>query len=291
MDLTGFVFLAGLLFSSAITSCNKGNSTEATKDTAVAALQIKNVSYGSDTAQTMDIYLPANRDTGRTNVVLFIHGGGWGNGDKNDFNEAIAAIGPKLPGYAIFNMNYRLANKNSRLSAQLHDVADALAFIESKTNEYQVNAEKVGLVGASAGAHLALLQAYKFNSDRKIKAVVDLFGPADLTDMYHHHPIPQQSKFVLVNLLGETPATDPEAYRQASPVHFVTALSAPTIIFHGTDDIVVPITQSNALKAALQAHAVKVEMTVYTAEGHGWYGKNLQDTYAKTIEFIKQNVF
>jgi len=93
-----------------------------------------------------------------------------------------------------------------------------------------------------------------------------------------------------MNLLGKTPANAASLYQQASPINFVSATSVPTLIFHGTDDIVVPVSQSTALKAKLLNNHVKVEMTTYALEGHGWYGKNLLDTYRKTVHFIKENV-
>jgi len=290
MSFSAFAVLVGLLISSSITSCNKLANTDTTKDTAVVALDMKNVSYGSDTAQKLDVYLPANRNSSNTKVILFIHGGSWVGGDKMEFNSAIEAIRSKLPGYAMFNMNYRLANDQHRFPTQINDIQSALAFIESKANEYQVDASKVCLVGASAGAHLALLQAYKNNENGNIKAVVDLFGPTDLKDLYVNHPVPQEARYVLLNLLGKTPTNDPALYQQASPINFVNGETVPTLILHGTDDIVVPISQSNALKAKLLQNNVKVQMTSYAGEGHGWYGKNLVDTYAKTIEFIKENV-
>lgn len=292
MSFSAFTFLVGLFLSATITSCNKGNSIDVTKDTAMVELNMKNVSYGTDTAQKLDVYLPANRDTANTKVILFIHGGSWVSGDKSEFNEAIAAIRPKLTDYAIFNMNYRLAyNNQNRFPTQINDIQSAISFIESKANEYKVNVNKVCLVGASAGAHLALLQAYKNNSGGKIRAVVDLFGPADLTDLYNNHPVPQEARFILINLLGKTPASAAALYQQASPINYVNAQTVPTLIFHGSQDIVVPISQSNALKAKLLQNNVKVEMTAYALEGHGWYGKNLLDTYAKTIQFIKENVY
>jgi acetyl esterase/lipase len=291
MNFAAISFLIGLFFSSAITSCNKGNKTSESKDTAVVELDMKNVSYGSDTAQKLDIYLPANRDTADTKVILFIHGGSWIGGDKSEFNDAIAAIHPKLPGYAIFNMNYRLVNSSADgLADQMSDIKSVLNFIESKAEEYKINANKIGLVGASAGAHLALLQAYKNNTDGKIKAVVDLFGPTDLKDLYSNHPVPQQVQYVLTSLLGKSPASGASLYQQSSPINFVDRQTVPTCIFHGSNDMIVPIAQSNTLKAKLLANNVKVEMTAYAAEGHGWYGKNLSDTYVKTVQFIKENV-
>lgn len=287
MNFTAFSFFVGMFISVAFTACQKSE----TGDKSLAQSDMKNIAYGSDSAQNMDIYLPEGRDTANTNVLLFIHGGSWSSGDKNEFNDAIAAIRARLSGYAIFNMNYHLAaNKLTRFPVQQNDVQAAIRFIAGKAGEYKINVNKVGLIGASAGAHLALLEAYKNNDDRKIKAVVDLFGPADLTDLYNNHPIPDQARPVLVNFLGATPASDPDIYRQASPFNFVTAQSVPTKIFHGTDDIVVPIAQSNALAAKLTANKVKVDTTFYNGEGHGWYGDHLLDTYQKTIDFVIENV-
>jgi acetyl esterase/lipase len=287
MNFSGAILTLGILFSTAQISCQKGKQEK----TEVAQLDMTGISYGSDTLNKMDIYLPANRDTSNTKTIVFIHGGSWSSGDKSEFNEAITAIRSSIPDFAMININYRLAvNSSSRFPTQLNDIQSALNFIESKRQEYKINTNKICLVGASAGAHLAMLHAYKNNSAGKIKAVVDLFGPADLKDLYNNHPIPAQARPVLVNFLGATPANNATLYEQASPINFVTAQSVPTQIFHGGNDFVVPIAQSNALKAKLQANNVKVEMTVYPSEGHGWYGTSLLDTYAKTIKFIKENV-
>ena len=287
MNLTALSLLIGMFFSAAFTSCQKGEKELET----LTQLDMKNVAYGSDSAQNMDIYLPARRDTSNTKIILFIHGGSWSGGDKNEFNDAIAAIRTRLPQFAIFNMNYRLSYKGlNRFPIQIEDLQSAINFITNRANEYNVNANKFCLVGASAGAHLALLEAYKNNIDGRIKAVVDMFGPVDLTALYNDHPIPEQARPVLVNFLGATPSTNPDLYVQASPVNFVSTQTVPTKIFHGSDDIVVPLAQSDALKAKLQQNKVKVDLTVYSAEGHGWYGNNLLDTYQKTVEFIQENV-
>ena len=252
---------------------------------------MKNISYGSDSTQKMDIYLPANRSADKTKTIIFIHGGSWSGGDKYEFTDAIQNLSSALPDYAMFSINYRLAyyGKN-KFPAQMEDIESAINYIAEKSDDYEINADKICLVGASAGAHLALLYAYKNNNDDKIKAVVDLFGPADLTDLYHNHPVPSASQPVLVNLLGSTPNNKPELYREASPVNYITANTVPTKIFHGAGDYVVPVAQSNKLKAKLQQNNVKVELTVYPAEGHGWYGASLYDTYKKTADFIKENV-
>ncbi len=287
MNFTVCSLILGIFFSATFTGCRKGEKV----DTTLAQLDMSNISYGNDTANNMDVYLPGGRDTANTKVILFIHGGSWSSGNKNEFADAIPAIRSRLPDYAIFNINYRFAhNDSTRFPAQINDIESAMNFIQSKAGEYRINANIIGLVGASAGGNLALLQAYKNNKSGKIKAIVDLFGPTDLTDLYNNHPMPAQARPVLVNFLGATPSTNPNIYTQASPINFVNGQTVPTKIFHGTDDIAVPITHSTALKAKLEANNIKVDMTVYPGEGHGWYGNNLLDTYQKTIDFIKQNV-
>jgi acetyl esterase/lipase len=291
MNFSAITLLFALLFSGTITSCNKSQSAEE-GDNALKQLDMKNVSYGSDTAQKMDVYLPQGRNTDSTKIIVFIHGGSWSGGDKSEFDDAIVAVRKQLADYAMFNINYRLlrAGGVNKFPTQIDDVKAALNFINSKSAEFKINPEKIVLIGASAGAHLALLQAYKNNSDKKIKAVVDLFGPADLKDLYNNHPIPAASQPVLTALLGATPTTNAALYTEASPINFVTAATVPTKIFQGDEDVVVPKAQSIALKEKLQANNVVVDLTIYPREGHGWYGANLLDTYAKTITFIKENV-
>lgn len=283
----GFVNL--LIITLLFISCQKPNSALSNKE--LPQKDMMDVSYGANASQVMDVYLPAGRDTANTKVLLFIHGGSWSGGDKSDFDSAIASIRKSLTDYAIFNINYRLAaNGLNRFPAQMEDIQSDINFIESNAGNYKINTSKVVLIGASAGAHLALLQAYKNNSNGKVKAVIDLFGPTDLTSLYNNHPIPAASQPVLVNFLGATPVTNAALYQQASPINFINTQTVPTLIFHGEADYIVPISQSSTLKTKLEAAGVKVSMITYPAEGHGWYGASLADTIEKTIAFIKQNV-
>jgi acetyl esterase/lipase len=278
-----------LLFSIVFFSCKKSSDDNSTAN---AELTLTDVAYATASAQQkMDVYLPANRSTSSTYTVIMIHGGSWSGGDKSDFTNDILNLKPLLGNYALINLNYRLANGTSvLLQQQMDDIDAAIAFIHSKATEYNINTSKLAIMGASAGAHLSLLKCYKSNADGKIKAVVDLFGPNDMAWMYNSHPIPTVTQPIIVNVIGGTPTTNATSYTNGSPINFVTASAPPTIIFHGTVDPIVPISESIKLQAKLQLAGVTNQYITYTGESHGWSGANLLDTYNKAVAFIKNYV-
>lgn len=268
------------------TSCQKvSKAQEPSFNSSVAETKL-NVSYGQDTAQRMDIYLPAGRSSNSTKSIILIHGGGWAYGSKSDFATYIDTLKKRLPHYAIFNLEYRRASEKTIFPTQEQDVKAALDFIVQHSDKYGIDSNELVLLGASAGAHLAMLQAYKYQSP-KIKAVIDFFGPTDLTAMYNkpgHNMIP----FVLQQLTGTTPANGKEVYQQSSPAHFVTPQSAPTLILHGGSDQVVNVSQSQLLKEKLQKARVRNDMVVYPKERHGWYGATLSNSFDRIINFLEQ---
>ena len=109
----------------------------------------------------------------------------WNSGDKSDFNPYVDSLKKREPSYAIFNVNYRLANTPDLFPAQEQDIKAAIEFIYNKRTEYHIS-DKFVLIGASAGAHLALLQGYKYSFPVKPKAIIDFFGPTDLIEMYNN---------------------------------------------------------------------------------------------------------
>lgn len=249
-----------------------------------------NVAYGTDPLQKMDIYLPEGRNSATTKVIITIHGGAWAQGDKSDFAAYIDTLKSRLPGYAIININYRLSNSTTIFfPTQENDVKAAIEFIYSKRSEFNIS-DKFVLLGASAGGHLALLQAYKYSSPIKIKAVVDFFGPTDITDLYNNPASILVPASTIALIVGATPTTNPAIYQQSSPVNFVNAQSPPTIILHGGLDPVVSPNQSIALKNLLQAAGVTHEYVFYATESHGWTGTNLADSFDKITAFLNTNV-
>jgi acetyl esterase/lipase len=276
-----------LLLASSFAACQK--TAKDIGPSTATSVTIKDVAYGTDAAHKMDIYLPAGRTTASTKVMVLVHGGGWTAGDKSEFDPYISSLLQRLPDYAIFNINYRLATTNAnKFPAQENDVKAALEFIVSKTGEYNVS-QKVVLLGFSAGAHLALLQGYKHTTPIKPKAIISFFGPTDLVDMYNN-PLSLYAPLLLEALTGTTPQQGLTVYQQSSPVFFVNGSAAPTMILHGGQDNLVSSTQATILNDKLQASGVIHEYVYYPNEGHGWFGASLDDSFNKIEVFLDTHV-
>ncbi len=239
-----------------------------------AARSFRNVPYGDDPAQVMDVELPAGR-SGGTPVIVFIHGGGWSGGDKSIFLP-IDIRRFTDAGYATANINYRLANGSVHDPVLSQDVNAALDFLAEHAGEYQVAGDRFGLVGHSAGAHLALLGAYRYDPGRRIKAVASLAGPTDLTDPAWLQ-IPGV-RVVIENYLGVSQSQAPDRWIGASPLLVVTGEAPPTVLLYGQQDVLVPFSQGDRLAAALGQLGVP-------ADHHRFPGYNHDLGYAANLHF------
>lgn len=266
-------------------SCTK----ETTDNAAISASTILNISYASEPLQDMDVYLPAGRSIAATKVMILLHGGAWAFGDKSDFTSFVDTLKKRLPGYAIFNINYRLsAPPYNVFPTQEQDVKTAVEYIYNKRSDYFIS-DKFVLLGASAGAHLSLLHAYKYSSPVKIKIVVDFFGPSDMNDLYNNPgEVPAAS---LASIIGATPASNPLLYLQSSPINFVSNTSAcPTIILQGSADPLVNAgRQSAALRDKLHIAGVPVQYVLYSGKGHGddWGSATFTDAFNNIQSFLE----
>ena len=294
MRTLAFIFFMSLFFA-----CKK-NDTGNGGSTATSAQTILNVSYGTDTSQKMDVYLPANRNTTSTKVIVLIHGGAWSSGDKTDFSTLQSGmvitdtIKTRFPDYAIFNINYRLSTGTANLfPTQENDIKAALQFIFNRAAEYSIS-NKFVLIGQSAGAHLAMLQGYKYTTPLKPRVIVSFFGPCDLTDMYNNPvgPFPSLTQLVLAQTIGATPTTNTAIYTSSSPVTYINSSSPPTILFHGSADPLVNPAQSLTVKTKLAAAGVAAEYYLYAGKGHGddWGDVIYKDVFNKIQVFVNANV-
>ncbi len=245
-----------------------------------------NISYGTDSEQVFDLYLPANR-TEYTKVMLLIHGGGWIAGDKADMNNFKDYMLQNLPEVAIVNMNYRLANNSlEAYPMQINDITTVVNYLKNKQNEY-VTSNDLGFIGVSAGAHLAMLWSYAFDADNQTKMVCSVVGPTNFTDpAYLNNTDPDLQ--VLLDVFDE--GDNIEFLEEVSPYHQLTATSPPTILFYGGEDPLIPTTQGTAMRDILEDLGVIHDFTLYENEGHGWTGLNLLDTTLKLHTFIETHL-
>ncbi len=181
---------------------------------------------------SLEIYRPTS--IGKYPTIVTIYGGSWQRGSPlNDaaFNRYMAARG-----YTVIAVDYRHAPQY-RFPAQLQDVQTALTFIRNHAQEYEVDSERIALLGRSAGAQLAMLAAYQKDA-APIKAVVSYYGPVDLIRGYNDPPFPNpiNTNAVLEAFLGGSPKEFPLLYQQASPINYVIPGLPPTLLVYGGRD-------------------------------------------------------
>ena len=197
----------------------------------------------------LNLYQPLQK--GKYPTIVTIYGGAWqyGTPDSNAaFSRYMAARG-----YVVVAIDYRHAPQY-KFPAQLDDVNTAFIHILNHVNDYEIDRDRIAVMGRSAGAHLALLSAFQSDAP-PIKAIVDYYGPVDLTSGYREPPNPDpiDSRTTLKILLGGTPDQLPDLYRRASPYQLVTRLLPPTLLIYGGRDHVVQAKFGKGLCDRLQS--------------------------------------
>lgn len=263
--------------------------------------------------QSLDIYKPTQRTMEPSPVVMFLHGGAWLTGDKleinmNRFNGAINNL--RAHGFTIIAPNYTVAiTGTSPFPDCVHDVYHAIEWTREHKDSLGVNMDDFTLMGESAGAHLAMLCAYASPADfdldyTKVEAarVINVSGPSDLYTLYHSGKIDTanaiinrfpdhiQDKIDLPEiLLGFDPSKSDSATKsfasRYSPTTYLDANAPPTLIIHGTKDVVVPKSQSDSLAILLNDNKVFFETHYLENVNHAFFGasKNQKDSVQSWI--------
>jgi len=172
-------------------------------------------------------------------VVVFIHGGGWANGDKNA--TMYMAFNAAKKGFVGVSISYRLISEGTFTNC-IEDVKEALRFLKSKQNELPIDVDRIGVWGYSAGAHLALMIALSpketfhsntyNNYDSKIKTVMAVSAPTDFVSL--------QKERGSVRMFSESQNKNLEFLKEVSPLTFINKNQIPVFMLHGTADPVVP---------------------------------------------------
>ncbi len=220
--------------------------------------------YGSASLQKLDFYRAKGANAP---LVVFVHGGGWKNGDKNNATGRYKAPHYGDLGYAFASINYRLIPEGT-VEQQAADVASALAYLHSNAVKLGFDPNRIVLMGHSAGAHLAALVGTDPEYLRaagldvgNLRGVIPLDGacydvPAQMTDGA------KMMRDTYINAFG----TEPERQRALSPTFHTAAPNAsPFLIMHVERDD--GARQSASLAAALQKAGVPVQLTGIKGKG------------------------
>ncbi|RYZ23574.1 MAG: alpha/beta hydrolase [Chitinophagaceae bacterium] len=281
------VVLAALI---CCTACTRRDTTDPWNTPALATDSLFNLSYDTDTAQKLDLYLPQARSSDSTPLLIVIHGGAWSSGDKADMTPWVQVMRQRLPGWAIANINYRLASAAPPYNffpAQETDLQQAVKYLYDRRIQHHYS-DRIVLLGYSSGGQMALLHSYKRFTPVAIKAALSLSGPSDMADLYQFQP--PNIQYGMQLLMGGTPTSNPTLYAQSSPRTFVAAHVPQTFLVQGGLDSVVPYTQTAALQAQLQTAGVRNSYIFYPGEKHVYNDSTLYKVIDTASSWLRRYV-
>lgn len=274
-----FAALAAVL--SAAAGWAGGSSSGWAKDYEVAARPgLEFVQHGG-ASLVGDLYLPKGLD--KAPVIVAVHGGGWQGGSRAGYKY----WGPFLArnGYAVFAIDYRLG-KAGTYPGSVYDVKAAIQFVRARAADLGLDPERIGLMGDSAGGHLAALVGLapeqftaEYGGDPNaavpsgVKAVVAFYGVYDMLAQWQHDQLARPRDQIAEKFLGAPPMQNRRVYFDASPVSYATTdhNRARFLLIHGTaDDVVDPATQSQVFQNALNQAGIYVRRFVIPGAGHFW---------------------
>jgi acetyl esterase/lipase len=248
---------------------------------------LRNLPYADtdNPRQTLDLAIPsepAPKKAGRP-LVIWIHGGGWKNGDKRsghrpDRLPALVETGR----FAGASIAYRLSGE-AKWPAQIHDCKAAIRWLRGNAEKYGIDPKRIAVWGSSAGGHLVSMLGSSggvkelegklgkhLDQSSRVSAVVNYYGPSALLQMddfsskiVHNDPNSPESQ-----LIGSPIQKSKKKTMQASPLHQVSPNDAPHIHFHGTDDPLVPFNQSEIYHKALKKAGVQSVLITSKGGGH-----------------------
>lgn len=228
----------------------------------------------------LDIALPKGDGKIRPALLCF-HGGGWVGGDKGRFKSLLPQLAQQ--GYVSVAVQYRLAGVK-RWPAQFDDVRDAFKWVLSHADELGIDRERIGVLGESAGAQLAMMLAYRPTvsaNEVRVRAVANLFGP---TDMRLKDEI-KRGRPLVEALIGKNLDGDvADVLKDISPATVVDRTDPPTMIVHGEKDTLVPFNQAEIIRDVLKKTQIPAQFVPLKDTGHG-YGRNYNDVMSRVSKF------
>jgi len=254
---------------------------------------IEDVEFGIGGGRALRLHIvrPKQPPAARMPAVVYVHGGWWRAGSRDTGLPRLIPLAEQ--GYFGAAVEYRLAAE-ALWPAQIEDCKAGIRYLRAHAEQYGINAERIGVWGASAGGHLVAMLGSTGSTPElegsggwpeqssAVQAVCDWFGPTDLTLLGHDDPDSHSAR-----LLGGPVQDDLAAAAKANPITYVSPASAPHLIMHGTEDAQVPLNQSELLHAALQNFDVESTLHVFSGLGHEYLG---DDAIAEAHAFFDKHL-
>jgi acetyl esterase/lipase len=239
-----------------------------------------------------DLYLP--KGAGPFPVLVAVHGGGWVQGARNAFQY----WGPYLAahGTALFAVSYRFAKTGQKSFPQaVQDVLAGIQYVRGNAKEYKLDAERVGLIGASAGAHLSALAALAGSAPpfaggypqdahaalgTKVKVLVGVYGIYDVLEMWQKYNLQNPRENNIEKFIGVSPMDDRKPYYEASPISYATTANnkIAVLLACGTeDDLVNRAPQTDAFLFALKQAGFFVRPCILQGAPHYWMNDPIEE--------------
>ena len=284
-------------------SSNKDTDTNRAETTYLNADKVKPQSIVYKTVNgkglALDLYMPAFSET-TPGLAVWVHGGAWMRGSKDETMPKNGNLVASLlnEGVAVAAVNYRLSGE-AIYPAAPNDINDAINFLVDNKDELKLSADRVIMMGRSAGGHLASLLTTSNNDDvpflnakprYSVIGMVDFFGPSDLVALRGNsgkvdHDAPDAAEALF---LGESPLVNEALAREASPTTYIDDETPPFIIFHGLDDGVVPASQSELLSRHLDQFGVPNALFLVKGKRHGDPVFDTDEFVSKVINFVRE---
>ena len=255
---------------------------------------------GDSTSLKLDIYMPAIDVDGPAPAVVYIHGGGWRAGDR----KVKRILFPMEREYVVISIDYRLTTE-AIFPAQIHDCKGAIRWVRAHAAEYGIDPERIGVLGTSAGAHLASLVGTSgdvaelegevggnLEYSSRVQAVCSWFGLGNIATLPRY---PSSQKFDVLTspismLLGGLLEDRLDLARLASPATWISPDDPPFLLQHGTDDMTVPFGASVEFDSALRSGGVEVEFQPVVGAAHGGPAFESDSVRGKGIEFFERHL-
>lgn len=256
----------------------------------------KGIEYANPDNQHLQLDLAKPKQSaGPLPAVVCIHGGGFRAGTREGYDKLCLTLAQH--GYVALTVTYRLAPAY-KFPAQVQDCKAAVRWLRAHAAEYGVDPLRVGVLGGSAGGHLAQFLGVtngvrqfegEGNLDQysDVSCVVNYYGPSDFTKSYGKSV---DAAEVLPLFLGGDLQQKPKEHILASPLYWVTPAAVPTICLHGTKDDHVAYEQSTWLIEKLKTVMVEAELVTFEGAGHGFKGADAEKAEADAIAFLDKHL-